>query len=115
MIKKIIIEEEILKSIDKGKYVEGSIRKDGASGKLVFRAYARMRDMPGRKPDKLLCNLPNGWLKESAKRLRFYTSQKKDITPTLICFGMQSDLSMAKSYILSGAEEEDSDGKRGTK
>lgn len=95
MIKKIFIEEEILESIEKGKHVEGSIRKDAASGKLCFKAYVRKRNIYGRKPDKVLCQLPNGWLKESAQRIKFFTSQKKEMGKKKIIRAMEQEFDEA--------------------
>lgn len=111
MIKKVFIEEEILENIEKGKNVEGALRKDRASGKLVFKAYARQRYITGRKPDKVICQLPNGWLKESPKRLKLFTSQKKNMRPAQICLSMLSDLVIAKGVIMQNTEFGSSDGR----
>ena len=103
MFKKIFIEKEVIEDLTKGKFIQGSIRRDAESGKLIFKAYARKRTWK-KKPDKVLCQLPNGWLKESAQRIKFFTSQKKDMKPMQICFGMQNELDTAKSVIMQNAE-----------
>lgn len=110
MIKKVFIEKEVIADLTKGKSIQGAIRRDGESGKLVFKVYPRKRSWK-KKPDKLLCQLPNGWLKESAQRIKFFTSQKKDMKPVQICMSMQSELDTAKCVIMQNTEFESSNGK----
>jgi hypothetical protein len=50
-------------------------------------------------------------LKESAQRIKFFTSQKKEMKPMQICFGMQRELDEAKSVIMHNAEFANSNGK----
>ena len=110
MFKQVFIENGVIEDLTKGKSIQGSIRRDAESGKLVFKVYARKRTWK-KKPDKVLCQLPNGWLKESAQRIKFFTSQKKEMKPMQICFGMQRELDEAKSVIMHNAEFANSNGK----
>ncbi len=90
MIKKIEINEDVIKKVKKGKYVDGSLRIDAETGQLTFRAYNRK--YRGRKPDKLICELETGWLKESAQRVKFFSSVKKSVGTKIIHSAMERDL-----------------------
>lgn len=109
MFKKVFVAKEVIEDLTKGKSIQGALRRD-VSGKLVFKVYARKRTWK-KKPDKVLCQLPNGWLKESAQRIKFFTSQKKEMKPMQICNGMQRELDEAKSVIMHNAEFANSNGK----
>lgn len=109
MFKKVFVAKEVIEDLTKGKSIQGALRRD-VSGKLVFKVYARKRTWK-KKPDKVLCQLPNGWLKESAQRIKFFTSQKKEMKPMQICNGMQNELDEAKSVIMHNAEFANSNGK----
>ena len=81
-IKKYIeVPEEILVGLAEGKFVEGSLHRDKNTGRIVFNAYNRLSRQPGyvRPKDKLLVSLEHGWLKESAKCIKFYCALKKSI------------------------------------
>lgn len=109
MFKKVFVAKEVIEDLTKGKSIQGALRRD-VSGKLVFKVYARKRTWK-KKPDKVLCQLPNGWLKESAQCIKFFTSQKKEMKPMQICNGMQNELDTAKCVIMQNTEFESSNGK----
>ena len=90
MIKKIFIEDEVIRNVKNGKYVEGSLRIDAETGQLTFRAYNRRERR--RKPDILICETETGWLKESAQRLKFFSSVKKSLEVSTIRLAMVRDL-----------------------
>ena len=90
MIKKIEINSEVIKNVKKGKCIDGSIRIDAVTGQLTFRAYNRK--YRGKKPDTLICETETGWLKESAKRLKFFSSVKKSIGDGRVYKAMKQDL-----------------------
>ena len=90
MIKKIFIQDEIVKNVKKGKCIDGSIRIDAETGQLTFRAYNRKKRH--RQPDILICETETGWLKESAKRLKFFSSVKKSIGDGRVYKAMKQDL-----------------------
>ena len=77
MKKYIEIDVEVLRALESGKSVEGSVKRDKQSGKLVFRAYNRLSRQRNYVADKLLYESVNGWLRESAKRLKMRISLKK--------------------------------------
>ena len=89
MKKYIEISEEALARIESGKFVEGSLHKCKTTGKIVFNAYNRLSR---KKKDRIIRQLENGWLKESATRIKFYNSVKKDLGFRLVNVAMHRDL-----------------------
>ena len=89
MIKKIEINSDVIKAVKNGKYVEGSLRIDAETGQLTFKAYNRQSR---RQKDKLICELETGWLKESAQRVKFFSSVKKTIPTSNIRMAMSRDM-----------------------
>ena len=90
MIKKIFIQDDVIKNVKKGKCIDGSIRIDAVTGQLTFRAYNRKERR--RQPDTLICETETGWLKESAQRLKFFSSVKKSIGDGRVYKAMKQDL-----------------------
>jgi hypothetical protein len=92
MKKFIDLAVEVIDSLKNGKFVEGSLHKDKQTGKIVFRAYVRQSR---NRHERLICPLENGWLKESPKRIKFYTSVKKALGFRLVNVAMHRDLNDA--------------------
>ena len=90
MIKKIFIADEVIKKVKKGKYVEGSLRIDAETGQLTFKAFNRTH--PKHPKDNLICETETGWLKESAQRLKFFSSVKKTLSASKVYDVMDDDL-----------------------
>jgi len=90
MIKKIEINSDVIEAVKNGKYVEGSLRIDAETGQLTFRAYNRKERR--RQPDILICETETGWLKESAQRVKFFSSVKKTIPTSNIRMAMSRDM-----------------------
>ena len=86
---------EVIENLDNDKCVEGSLRKDKKTGKIVFRAYVRQ----SRRKDKLLRPLEHGWLRESATRFKFYNSVKKELGYRLVSVAMHRDLKDAMNKL----------------
>ena len=97
-IKKYIeIPEEILVGLSEGRYVEGSLHRDAATGRLVFNMYNRL---PRKRPkDRLICPLETGWLKESRQRIKFFSSVKKELGVADTHNAMERDLNKAMSAL----------------
>ena len=93
MKKFVDLAAEVIENIKKDKYVEGSLHKDKKTGKIVFRAYVRQSRL--RQPDRVICQLENGWLKESPKRIKFYNSVKKELGRRMVDVVMHRDLKSA--------------------
>ena len=92
MKKFIDLAAEVIENLKKDKYVEGSLHKDKKTGKIVFRAYVRQSR---NRHERVICQLENGWLKESPKRIKFYTSVKKVLGFRLVSVAMHRDLNDA--------------------
>ena len=97
MKKYIAIEEEVLVRLVEGKYVEGSLHRDKWTGVITFNAW--VRKSPKHPKDRVICQLENGWLKESPKRIKFYTSVKKVLGFRLVSVAMHRDLKDAMSRL----------------
>ena len=93
MIKKIFIQDEIVKNVKKGKYVDGSLYFNKETGELSFRAFNHSKR--AKRPDILICETETGWLKESAQRLKFFSSVKKTLGNTRIHKIIKTDLDFA--------------------
>ena len=105
MKKYIEIPLEVLESLVDGKRVEGSLRRDKWTGKIIFKGYNRLRHKNSK--DVLIKKLPGGWLKESKARHKRYTSVPNDLTLEEQLAIMDEENEQAKralveSYILAG-------------
>ena len=103
MIKKIEINSEVIKNVKKGKCIDGSIRIDAETGQLTFRAYNRKKRH--RQPDILICETETGWLKESAQRLKFFSSVKKTLSASRVYKAMDDDLFEAMQVLKAGTKD----------
>ena len=102
MRKFIEIPMEVLERLLAGKCVEGSLRYDAVTGKIVFKAYNRQSRQPGyvRPKDKLLASLEHGWLKESPKCIKYYCAVKKSIgIPRILC-AMDREMKIATAHLV---------------
>ncbi|MBR1411435.1 MAG: hypothetical protein IJ580_10105 [Prevotella sp.] len=98
-IKKYIeIPEESLVGLSEGRFVEGSLHRDKDTGRIVFNAYRRTSKR--RKKDILLAELEHGWLKESAKRVKFYCALKKSIGTARIIAAMEREQRAACGHLI---------------
>ena len=95
MKKFIEIPMEVLMRLTDGKCVKGSLRRDKKTGSLLFRAYIGQK----RQKDKVVCQLENGWLKESSQRYKFFNSVKKDLGRRLVDVVMHRELKQAMQVL----------------
>ena len=93
MKKLILIDEEVLVRLVEGKYVEGSLHRDQWTGVITFNAWVRKR--PKHPKDRVICQLENGWLKESPTRIKFFNSVKKDLGIVRVSEVMERELETA--------------------
>lgn len=96
MKKYIEISEEVLAHLVDGKCVEGSLRRNKQTGKIVFRAYNRKSSV---RRERVICLLENGWLKESPKRIKFYNSVKKELGCRMVNVVMHRELNTAMNVM----------------
>jgi hypothetical protein len=98
MKKFIAIEEEVLVRLLEGKYVEGSLHRDKWTGVITFNAW--VRKCPKHPKDRVICQLENGWLKESAERIKFFNSVKKELGAVQVSEVMARELETAMNAML---------------
>ena len=96
MKKYIEIPFEALERLVEGRYVEGSLHRDQYTGKIIFKAFNRK---PRGSQDRLICQLENGWLKESPKRIKFFNSVKKELGLQMVDVVMHRELKTAMSVM----------------
>ena len=96
MKKYIAIEEEVLVRLVEGKYVEGSLHRDQWTGAIMFKAFNRK---PRGSQDRVICQLESGWLKESSKRIKFFSSVKKELGVAEVHNVMERDMDKAMSEL----------------
>ena len=89
MKKTIDLTKETCAGIENGKKVPGVIYLDHETGRLAFKAFNRNKK---RSKDKLICETATGWLKESAQRLKFFSSVKKTLSASKVYDVMDDDL-----------------------
>ena len=92
MRKYIEIPFEVMERLVEGKCVEGSLRRDEWTGKVTFRAYQRH---PRHRHERVVCQLENGWLKETPLRYKFYNSVRKDLGRRVVDVVMHRELNTA--------------------
>ena len=82
----------VMAKLLEGKRVEGVLYLDQDTGKLTFKAYNRQ---PRDRHERVVCQLENGWLKESPQRYMFYNSVRKDLGRRLVDVVMHRELNAA--------------------
>ena len=87
---------ELMTKLYVGKRVEGVLFMDENTGRLTFKAYNRK---PRGSQDRLICPLESGWLKESPKRIKFFSSVKKEVGVAEIHNVMERGLDKAMSEL----------------
>ena len=94
--KYVEIPMEVMERLVEGKCVEGSLRRDKWTGKVTFRAYQRQ---PRNRHERVVCQLENGWLKESPQRYKFYNSVRKDLGRRMVDVVMHRELNTAMEQL----------------
>ncbi len=93
---KVEISQEVLAAVMDGKCVEGRLRKQPSSkGTHQVIGFAPYNRKPRGSKDKVICQLENGWLKESPRRIKFYNSVKKALGRRMVEVVMHRDLKSA--------------------
>ena len=83
---------ELMTKLIVGKRVEGVLYMDENTGRLTFKAYNRQ---PRQRHERVVCQLENGWLKESPQRYKFYNSVRKDLGRRMVDVVMHRELKTA--------------------
>ena len=93
---KVEISQEVLAAIMNGKCVEGRLRMQLSSqGTHQVIGFAPYNRKPRSRKDEVICQLENGWLKESPRRIKFYNSVKKELGRRMVEVVMHRDLKSA--------------------
>ena len=96
MMKKFVeMTEETFAGLVSGKCVKGSLRRDDVTGRVVFRAYRQSEP----QPDRVIRQLEHGWLKESARRYKFFNSVKKEIGRRMVDVTIHRELKAAMTAL----------------
>jgi hypothetical protein len=96
MRKYIEINEEVLKSIMEGKFVQGSLHYNEQAKRIDFNHYKRKE----RVKDKLIAAMEHGWLKESTENFKFFISLKKSIGIARLVAAMEREQRTACSHLM---------------
>lgn len=96
MRKYIEINEEVLKSIMEGKFVQGSLHYNEQAKRIDFNYYKRKE----RVKDKLIAAMEHGWLKESTENFKFFISLKKSIGIARVVAAMEREQRTACSHLM---------------
>ena len=95
------VSQEVLAAVLDGKCVEGRLRKQlssmGTHSEIGFSPYNRK---PRGSQDKTIIELETGWLKESSKRIKFFSSVKKELDLITIDHVMKRELKTAMRALL---------------
>ena len=86
----------VMAKLLKEKRVEGVLYLDQETGKITFKAYNRQ---PRDRHERVVCQLENGWLKESPQRYKFYNSVRKDLGRRLVDVVMHRELNAAMQVL----------------
>ena len=86
----------VMAKLLKDKRVEGVLYLDQDTGKITFKAYNRQ---PRDRHERVVCQLENGWLKESPQRYKFYNSVRKDLGCRLVDVVMHRELNAAMQVL----------------
>ena len=95
MKKFIEMTEETFVGLMSGKCVKGSLRRDDVTGRVVFRAYHYSEP----QQDRIIRQLEHGWLKESARRYKFFNSVKKEIGRRMVDVTIHRELKAAMTAL----------------
>ena len=94
----IILTSEAMERLKSGKCVEGSLRMNAETGKLTFNAWKRRS--PKHSEERIIRQLEHGWLKESKRRIKFFSSVKKELGSRLVDVTIHRELKTAMSALV---------------
>ncbi len=94
----------IMSELMKGKRIEGALYVDKNNRLLTFKPY--IRKAPSCSPNKVVCYLENGWVKESERRYKVYDSFNKRLGMARIISILERDMRDAKLALINKEMEE---------
>ena len=93
----INLTSEAMERLKSGKCVEGSLRMNVETGKLTFNAWNRRS--PKHSEERVVRHLEHGWLKESKRRINFFSSVKKELGRRLVDVTIHRELKTAMTTL----------------
>ena len=96
MKKYIEMTNEAIVRLMSGKCVKGALHRDEETGRIVFRAYLSGK---AQSQDRIIRQLEHGWLKESPKRYKFFSSVKKEIGRRMVDVTIHRELKAAMTAL----------------
>lgn len=99
--KTVVISNEVLALLKKGRRVDGRLMlKEISKGKIqiVFMPYNRK--YPNHKNDRLIKRLEHGWVKESPTRIKVHDSIPKDLGTARIMGILDREIKDAKNALI---------------
>ncbi len=90
---------DAMKGLKKGKRIEGALYVDKNTGVLTFKPYFRKQTTY--VADKLICYLEDGWVKESARRIKVHVSFNKLLGIARILSMLERDTRDAKNALIN--------------
>ena len=96
---KIILAEQLLRTLMTGKRIQGSIYAERVGNEIVigFHQYRRIRTR--HRHDQTLLTLPHGWIRKSAKRYRLQLSLPDNLGERRVGDLMVSETEEARSFM----------------
>lgn len=96
---KIILAEQLLRTLMTGKRIQGSIYSERVGDEIVigFHQYRRIRTR--RRHDQTLLCLPHGWIRKSAKRYRLHLSLPDNLGERRVGDLMVSETEEARNFM----------------
>ena len=89
---------QVLEALASGKRLVGELYIDEVTRQLTFKAFDRSGKK--RKKDKTIRHLEHGWLKESAKNLKYYESIPKKVGMASVISILERDTKIAKETLI---------------
>lgn len=93
----IILTSEAMERLKSGERVEGSLRLNAETGKLTFNVWNRRKTK--RSEERIIRHLEHGWLKESSRRIKFFSSVKKELGRRLVDQTIHRELKTAMTTL----------------
>ena len=96
---KIILAEQLLRTLMTGTRIQGSIYAERVGNEVVigFHQYRRIRTR--RRHDQTLLCLPHGWIRKSAKRYRLHQSLPDNLGERRVAGLMASETEEAQNFM----------------
>ena len=96
---KIILAEQLLRTLMTGKRVPGSIFAERVGNEVVIGFNQYRRNVFRRRHSQTLLSLPHGWIRKSAKRYKLHLSLPDNLGERRVGELMRSETEEARSFM----------------